>query len=111
MTVSVIGTYEDTAFFAVVLLTADWKVTVFLLTNILNVNFHVMYNRWSYDDIYTVFKSIKVLMFEKIESGKWIIATEMREMREWKKLLHLDTEELTADCVRGRMEMVKVVYS
>jgi hypothetical protein len=45
-------------------------------------------------------------MLWNVESDKYTIATEMREMKERKKLLELNIGELTADCI-GR----KVVYS
>jgi hypothetical protein len=39
------------------------------------------------------------------------IATEMREMKELKKLEEMCVEGLIADCVRKKIKMIKTVYS
>jgi hypothetical protein len=51
-------------------------------------------------------------MLWNAESDKSIIATEMREMNEWKNYLKKSTlKGLTADCVRRKIKIIKTVYS
>jgi hypothetical protein len=54
-----------------------------------------------------VYKKYEILW--NVESDKWIIATEMREMKNYLRKSAL--KGLTADCVRRKMKIIKTVYS
>jgi hypothetical protein len=76
------------------------------------VNVHKTSDKWNYDDICTFLKCTKST--KCYGTSKAISRLSIQKCERWRneKLLEeIDTERLTADCVRRKIKIIKTMYS